>query len=77
MGVTFFTICEYMYRMCVYKVLQFNFIIMKNLLGSFKSREFKMNGVEFLSVSDMQKVRGGTETDKPKTRPKEIIDWDI
>ena len=50
---------------------------MKNLLGSFKSREFKMNGVEFLSVSDMQKVRGGTETDKPKTRPKEIIDWDI
>jgi hypothetical protein len=63
--------------MCVYKVLQFNLFIMKNLLGSFKSREFKVTGIEFLSVSDMQKVRGGTETDKPKTRPKEIIDWDI
>ena len=49
---------------------------MKNILGGFKSREFKVNGVEFLSVSEMQKVRGGTETERPKSRPKEIIDWE-
>ena len=49
---------------------------MKNLFESFKSREFKINGVEFLSDSDMQKVRGGTEAERPKSRPREIIDWE-
>ena len=73
MGVTFFTICEYMYRMCVYKVLQFNFIIMKNIFGSFKSKEFKVNGVEFLNESDMQKIRGGEEAERQKSRPREIL----
>jgi hypothetical protein len=49
---------------------------MKNLLGSFKSRESKVNGVEFLSVSDMQKIRGGGDTVKPTSRPREILDWE-
>jgi len=49
---------------------------MKNLLGSFKSREFKLNGVEYLNEGDMQKIRGGVDTVKPKTRPREIIEWE-
>jgi len=49
---------------------------MKNLLGSFKSRESKVNGVEFLNDSDMQKIRGGADTVKPTSRPREILDWE-
>jgi hypothetical protein len=49
---------------------------MKNILGSFKTRESKVNGVEFLNESEMNKVRGGTEPIKPTSRPKEILDWE-
>ena len=47
---------------------------MKNLAGSFKSREFKVNGFELLTVSEMQVIRGGTEPIRPKSRPREV--WD-
>jgi hypothetical protein len=46
---------------------------MKNIFGTFKSKECKVSGVEFLNENDMQKIRGGAETDKPKTRPREIL----
>ena len=34
-------------------------------------------GFNSLTENEMFNIRGGAETDKPKTRPKEIIDWDI
>lgn len=47
---------------------------MKNLLGSFNSREFKVSGVEFLNENEMQQIRGGGDTTKPTSRPKEVFD---
>ena len=47
---------------------------MKNLLGSFKTREFKVNGVEFLNEDEMLQIRGGAEVPKPTSRPREV--WD-
>ena len=50
---------------------------MKNLLGSFKSVEFRVvNGVEFLNESEMLKIHGGTEPVKPPSRPKEDMGWE-
>lgn len=49
---------------------------MKNILGSFKSRESRVNGVEFLNESEMQKIRGGAEPIKPTSRPREQLDWE-
>ena len=47
---------------------------MKNLLGSFKRREFTVSGVEFLNENEMQQIRGGADVPKPTSRPKEIFD---
>jgi len=47
---------------------------MKNLLGSFKSREFSVNSVEFLNENEMLQVRGGGDTVKPSSRPREVFD---
>ena len=47
---------------------------MKNLLGSFKSREFRVNGVEFLNEDEMLQIRGGADVPKPTSRPGEIFD---
>jgi hypothetical protein len=47
---------------------------MKNLLGSFKTREFSVSGVEFLNENEMQQVRGGGDTVKPNSRPREIFE---
>ena len=47
---------------------------MKNLLGNFKTREFSVSSVEFLSENEMQQIRGGAEVPKPTSRPREIID---
>ncbi len=60
--------------MCVYYVLQIILFIMKNLLGNFKTREFSVNGVEFLNVNEMQQIRGGGDVPKPTSRPKETLD---
>jgi len=46
---------------------------MKNISGTFKSKEFKVNGVEFLNVIDMQKIRGGGDVPRPTSRPREIL----
>ncbi len=46
---------------------------MKNIFGTFKSKESKVNGVEFLNESDMQKIRGGADTVRPTSRPREIL----
>lgn len=58
----------------MYYVLQISQLIMKNLLGSFKSREFSVNSVEFLNENEMQQIRGGAEVPKPSSRPREILD---
>jgi hypothetical protein len=50
---------------------------MKNLLGSFKIREFRVNGVEFLNENEMQKIRGGADPVKPTSRPREVLDWEL
>ena len=47
---------------------------MKNLLGSFKTREFSVSEVEFLNENEMQQIRGGADVPKPSSRPKEIFD---
>lgn len=47
---------------------------MKNLLGSFKKREFRVSGVEFLNQNEMQQIRGGGDRAKPNSRPREIFD---
>ena len=60
--------------MCVYYVLQIILFIMKNLLENFKTREFSVNGVEFLNANEMQQIRGGVDVPKPTTRPKETLD---
>jgi len=48
---------------------------MKNVLGSFKSIEFNVNGVEFLNESEMQNIRGGAD-EKPISRPRDVLDWE-
>ena len=58
----------------MYYVLQISQLIMKNLLVSFKSREFSVSSVEFLNENEMQQIRGGADVPKPSSRPKEIID---
>jgi len=50
------------------------FITMKNLSGSFKAEESKVNGLEFLSESEMLIIRGGTAPIKPKSRPRDVYD---
>lgn len=45
-----------------------------------EKKEFKIarrfeNGKEILSDEEMLRIRGGVEEDRPKSRPKEIIDW--
>lgn len=60
--------------MCVYYVLQLILFIMKNLLGSFKLREFSLGNVEFLNENEMQQIRGGADVPKPTSRPREILD---
>jgi hypothetical protein len=47
---------------------------MKNLLGSFKTREFRVNEVEFLNDEEMLQVRGGAEVPKPSSRPRDVFD---
>ena len=47
---------------------------MKNLLGSFKTREFKLKGVEFLNENEMFQIRGGGDVPKPTSRPRDIFD---
>jgi hypothetical protein len=47
---------------------------MKNLLGIFKSSEFRVSGFELLTENEMMIIRGGTEPVKPKTRPREVYD---
>ena len=47
---------------------------MKNLLGSFKSREFSVNGVEFLNEDEMLHNRGGAEVPRPSSRPRDVFD---
>lgn len=47
---------------------------MKNLFGSFKTREFSVNEVEFLNEEEMNQVRGGADVPKPITQPREV--WD-
>jgi hypothetical protein len=49
---------------------------MKNLMGSFKSEESKVSGFEFLSEEEMQIIRGGTEPIKPKSRPRDVFDYE-
>jgi len=43
-------------------------------MGSFKTREFRVNGVEFLNEDEMLQVRGGAEVPKPTSRPRDIFD---
>jgi len=47
---------------------------MKNLLGSFKSREFSVSSVELLNENEMFQIRGGAEVPRPTSRPIVIID---
>jgi len=47
---------------------------MKNLLGSFKSKETRVNGVEFLNEDEMLQIRGGADVPKPTSRPREVYD---
>lgn len=47
---------------------------MKNLLGSFKSKESRVNGIELLNENEMQKIRGGAEPVRPTSRPREVYD---
>lgn len=63
-----------MYRMCGYYVLQIILFIMKNLLGSFKTREFSVNEVEFLNEVEMNQIRGGADVPKPTTKPRDVFD---
>ena len=63
-----------MYRMCVYYVLQIILFIMKNILGSFKTREFRVSDVEFLNEEEMLQVRGGADVPRPSSRPRDVFD---
>jgi hypothetical protein len=47
---------------------------MKNLLGSFSSKEFGVNGVEFLNEVEMLQIRGGAEEPRPTSRPRDVFD---
>jgi hypothetical protein len=47
---------------------------MKNLMGSFKTREFRVNGVEFLNEDEMLQIRGGADVPKPSSRPRDVFD---
>jgi len=47
---------------------------MKNLLGSFKSREFSVSSIEFLNENEMFQIRGGGDVPRPNSRPREILD---
>ncbi len=60
--------------MCVYYVLQFILLIMKNLYGIFETREFSVDSVDLLNVDEMQQIRGGGVVPKPSSRPREILD---
>jgi len=43
-------------------------------MGSFKTREFRVNGVEFLNEDEMLQIRGGAEVPKPSSRPRDVFD---
>lgn len=43
-------------------------------MGSFKTREFRVNGVEFLNEDEMLQVRGGADVPKPSSRPRDVFD---
>jgi hypothetical protein len=49
---------------------------MKNLLGSFKSKESNVNGFELLTEREMQVIRGGAEPIRPKSRPRDVYDYE-
>lgn len=49
---------------------------MKNLLGSFKSRDSKVNGFQLLTENEMLVIRGGAEPIRPKSRPREVYDYE-
>jgi len=49
---------------------------MKNLLGIFKSSESKDNGFELLTDNEMLIIRGGAEPIKPKSRPRDVYDYE-
>ena len=57
-------------------IKSYNFIlfIMKNLLGSFKTSDFRVNGVEFLNEDEMLQIRGGAEVPKPSSKPRDVFD---
>ena len=73
MGYLFYHMRIYIQNVCLLCFTNY-FIIMKNLLGNFKSREFSVNSVEFLNESEMQQIRGGGDVPKPTSRPREIFD---
>ena len=41
-----------------------------------KKRDSKVFGIELLSENEMLKVRGGVGEEKPKSRPKDIYDFE-
>ena len=43
-------------------------------MGSFKTKEFRVNGVEFLNEDEMLQIRGGAEVPKPISRPRDVFD---
>ena len=63
----------YVQNVCLLSLTNY-FIIMKNLLGSFKSEEFKVNGFEFLNEDEMLQIRGGAEPPRPTSRPRDVFD---
>ena len=38
---------------------------------------YSVIGLILLTENEMFNIRGGAETDKPKTRPREIMEWDF
>ena len=74
-GYLFYDLRIYVQNVCF---ISFTIIlfIMKNLLESFKSREFKGNGFELLTENEMQVIRGGAEPIKPTSRPREVFDYE-
>ena len=47
---------------------------MKNLIGVFNTREYRVSGIEFLNEDEMLQVRGGADVPKPNSRPREVFD---
>ena len=50
---------------------------MRNIFASnSEKRNSKFFGIELLSENEMLNVRGGVEKEKPKSRPKDIYDFE-